>query len=129
MIAFALCFPILVNTIEGVRAVSPEVRDTASMLQVGASSECSASTFPARSRSIVAGLRVAVSLGLVAVVISEFVGEGEGLGRYIRLQQTEFDIPAMYCGLLFLGLLGVRPQPPLPRRRAPRPRLALRVNR
>lgn len=106
VIAFGLCFPVLVNTLAGVRAVSPEVRDTAAMLQVGALERIFRIYLPGALPSIVAGLRVAVSLGLVAVVISEFVGEGEGLGRYIRLQQTEFDVPAMYCGILFLGLLG-----------------------
>jgi ABC-type nitrate/sulfonate/bicarbonate transport system permease component len=106
VIAYALCFPVLVNTVEGVRTVSPEVRDTASMLHVGSLERALRINLPAALPSIVAGLRVAVSLGLVAVVISEFAGEGEGLGRFIRLQQTEFDIPAMYCGILFLGLLG-----------------------
>ena len=106
VIAYALCFPVLVHSIEGVRAVSPEVRDTASMLHVGGLARVLRIYLPAALPSIVAGLRVAVSLGLVAVVISEFAGEGEGLGRFIRLQQTEFDIPAMYCGILFLGLLG-----------------------
>ena len=106
VIAYALCFPVLVQTVEGVRGVSPEVRDTASMLQVGGLERALRIYLPGALPSIVAGLRVAVSLGLVLVVISEFVGEGEGLGRYIRLQQTNFDLPAMYCGLLFLGLLG-----------------------
>lgn len=106
VIAFALSFPILVNTVEGVRAISPEVRDTASMLQVGAVERTLRIYLPGSLPSIVAGLRVVVSLGLVVVVISEFVGEGEGIGRYIRLQQTEFDVPEMYCGILFLGLLG-----------------------
>jgi ABC-type nitrate/sulfonate/bicarbonate transport system permease component len=106
VIAFALCFPVLVNTLEGVRAVSPEVRDTASMLQVGPVERTFRIYLPGALPSIVAGLRVAVSLGLVAVVISEFVGEGDGLGRYIRLQQTEFNVNEMYCGILFLGLLG-----------------------
>jgi ABC-type nitrate/sulfonate/bicarbonate transport system permease component len=40
------------------------------------------------------------------VVISEFVGEGDGLGRYILLQQSQFNVPEMYAGILFLGLLG-----------------------
>ena len=35
VIAFAVCFPVLVSTIEGVRAVAPETRDTAAMLHVG----------------------------------------------------------------------------------------------
>ena len=53
-----------------------------------------------------AGLRIAVSLGLVLVIVSEFVGEQNGLGYYLIIQQSEFDYPALYAGILFLGLLG-----------------------
>ena len=109
VIAFAVCFPILVNTVEGVRAIPPEVHDTASMLHVGRESRGScASSCPAALPFIAAGLRVAISLGLVAVVLSEFVGENDGLGSYIWLQYTEFDVRELYAGLLFLGLLGYR---------------------
>ena len=41
-------------------------------------------------------------------MISEFVGEGSGLGSYIWLQYADtFDMKALYAGLLFLGVLGV----------------------
>jgi ABC-type nitrate/sulfonate/bicarbonate transport system permease component len=106
VIAFGVCFPVLVNTVEGVRAVSPEARDTASMLQVGGAGRIFRVYFPASLPSIVAGLRVAISIGLVLVVISEFVGEGDGLGVYIRDQWSQFNVPEMYGGILFLGLLG-----------------------
>ena len=106
VIAFGVCFPVLVNTVEGVRAVSPEARDTASMLHVGAVERALRIYLPAALPSIVAGLRVALSIGLVVVVISEFVGEGDGLGRYILFQQSQFNVPELYGGMLFLGLLG-----------------------
>jgi len=106
VIAFAVCFPVLVNTIEGVRAVSPEARDTASMLHVSSVGRTFRIYFPAALPCIVAGLRIAVAIGLLMVVISEFVGEGDGLGRYILFQQSQFNIPEMYGGILFLGLLG-----------------------
>jgi ABC-type nitrate/sulfonate/bicarbonate transport system permease component len=106
VIAYALCFPVLVHTVDGVRSVPPETRDTASMLQVGAVERAFRISLPCALPSIFAGLRVAVSLGLVAVVIAELVGEGEGLGRFIWLQYTEVDIPELYCGILFLGVLG-----------------------
>ena len=61
---------------------------------------------PAALPFIAAGLRIAISFGLIAVVLSEFVGENEGLGRYIWLQYTEIDVPELYAALLFLGLLG-----------------------
>ena len=40
------------------------------------------------------------------VVVSEFVGGGDGLGHYILVAQSQFNIPEMYAGILFLGLLG-----------------------
>lgn len=106
VIAFGVCFPVLVNTVEGVRAVSPEARDTASMLHVGRAERVWRIYFPAALPSIVAGLRVAVSIGLVLVVISEFVGTGDGLGSYIWGLRGQFLYPEMYAAILFLGLLG-----------------------
>ncbi len=106
VIAFGVCFPVLINTVEGVRAVSPEARDTASMLQVGRVERIFRIYLPASLPSILAGLRIALSIGLVLVVISEFAGEGSGLGHFIRDQQGQFAYPEMYAGILFLGLLG-----------------------
>jgi ABC-type nitrate/sulfonate/bicarbonate transport system permease component len=106
VIAFGLCFPILVNTAEGVRGIPPEVRDTASMLHVGRLERVVRIYLPAALPSIMAGLRIAVSLGLVLVIVSEFVGEANGLGYYLIIQQSTFDYPALYAGILFLGLLG-----------------------
>ena len=106
VIAFGLCFPILVNTAEGVRDIPPEVRDTASMLHVGRVERIMRIYLPAALPSIMAGLRIAVSLGLVLVIVSEFVGEANGLGYYLIIQQSTFDYPALYAGILFLGLLG-----------------------
>ena len=106
VIAFGLVFPILVNTAEGVRAIPPEVRDTASMLHVGRAERIWRIYFPAALPSIMAGLRIAVSIGLILVVVSEFVGEGNGLGHWILVQQSVFNVPELYVGVLFLGLLG-----------------------
>ncbi len=106
VIAFGLCFPILINTAEGVRLIPPEVRDTASMLHVGRVERIFRVYFPAALPSIMAGLRIAVSIGLILVIVSEFVGEGNGLGHYLTVQQSTYAVPEMYAGILFLGLLG-----------------------
>ena len=107
IVAFAVFFPVLVNTIQGVRAISPEARDTAAMLHVDRAELLVRVYLPAALPSIVAGLRVALGLGLVVVVISEFtISGGDGLGRYILVQQTQYNVPEIYGGILFLGLLG-----------------------
>lgn len=106
VIVFGLVFPILLNTMGGVRAIPPEVRDTASMLHVGRVERVLRVYLPAALPSIFTGLRIALSLGLVMVVISEFVGQQDGLGNYILVQQSILNFPEMYAGILFLGLLG-----------------------
>jgi len=106
VIAIGLVFPILLNTIGGVRAIPPEVRDTASMLHVGRVERVLRVYLPAALPSIFTGLRIALSLGLILVVISEFVGQQDGLGNYILVQQAILNFPELYAGILFLGLLG-----------------------
>ena len=129
VIAFGLCFPILVNTAEGVRLIPPEVRDTASMLHVGRVERIFRVYFPAALPSIMAGLRIAVSIGLVLVVVSEFVGEGNGLGHYLLVQRSLLRGSGDVRRHPLPRPARVRPQPALPRRRAPGPRLALRSGR
>ena len=107
VIAFGVVFPVLVNSMDGVRAISPELHETASLLRMGRAERILRIDLPAALPSIFAGLRIAVSIGLVMVVISELVGGGDGLGHYLLVEQSEYDIPEMYAGILFLGLLGL----------------------
>src|SRR5215218_3388450 len=106
VIAFGVVFPVLVNSMDGVRAASPELRETASLFRMGRAERMLRVDLPAALPSIFAGLRVAVSIGLVMVVVSEFVGGGDGLGHYLLVERSQFNIPEMYAGILFLGLLG-----------------------
>jgi ABC-type nitrate/sulfonate/bicarbonate transport system permease component len=106
VIAFGVFFPVFVHTAEGVRGVSPEARDTAAMLHVGPVERLYRVYLPAALPSIAAGFRVALSIGLVLVVVSELTGASDGLGYSILQQQRDFDMPGMYGGLVFLGLLG-----------------------
>jgi ABC-type nitrate/sulfonate/bicarbonate transport system permease component len=106
VIAFGVVFPVLVNGMDGVRATSPELHETASLLRMGRAERILRVDLPAALPSIFAGLRVAVSIGLVMVVVSEFVGGSDGLGYYILAEQSQANIPEMYAGILFLGVLG-----------------------
>jgi ABC-type nitrate/sulfonate/bicarbonate transport system permease component len=106
VIAFGVFFPVFLATADGVRAVSLEVRDTATLLHARGLERGLRIYLPAASPSIVAGLRISLSIGLILVVISELAGSGEGLGVYLRTQQTLFNVRELYAALLFLGLLG-----------------------
>lgn len=106
IIAYGVFFPVLVATIAGVRAVAPEIRDTAALLRLGELERSVRVYLPAALPAIFAGLRTALPIGLVLVVISEFTGQGEGLGVSIWNWQSVSAVPEMYAGILFLGLLG-----------------------
>jgi ABC-type nitrate/sulfonate/bicarbonate transport system permease component len=108
LIAFGVVVPIVIHTADGVRAVSPEARDTATMLHVSPVGRVFRLYLPGALPSIFTGLRIALSVAIVVLVISEFVvGDGEGLGDYIQLQQVQFRVPEMYAGIVFLGVLGI----------------------
>jgi ABC-type nitrate/sulfonate/bicarbonate transport system permease component len=106
VIAFGVFFPVLVATVDGVRAVPLEIRDTAALFRLGEAERRVRVYLPSAMPTIFAGLRTALSIGLVLVVISEFTGAGDGLGVYIWNQRFLSAVPEMYAGILFLGLLG-----------------------
>lgn len=106
LIAFGVFFPVLVATVGGVRAVPSEIRDTAALFRLGEVERGVRVYLPAALPTIFAGLRTALSIGLALVVISEFTGQGDGLGVAIWNWQSVSAVPEMYAGILFLGLLG-----------------------
>jgi ABC-type nitrate/sulfonate/bicarbonate transport system permease component len=107
VIAFGVFFPVLVATVDGIRAMPPEIRDTAALFRLGEVERRVRVYLPSALPTIFAGLRTALSIGLVLVVISEFTGAGDGLGVYIWNQRFLSAVPEMYAGILFLGFLGL----------------------
>ncbi len=61
---------------------------------------------PAATPKIFAGLRVSLSLALVLMVVSELVGSTNGIGYRLVFDQRQFDFPAMWAGIVLLGILG-----------------------
>ena len=62
---------------------------------------------PSAVPTIVAGLRLAISLGLVVVLVTEmFTGTTAGLGKRIYDTGLVYEIPTMYAVITVAGLLG-----------------------
>jgi ABC-type nitrate/sulfonate/bicarbonate transport system permease component len=106
VIAVGALWPILLNTVEGVRAVDPVLIDTARSYRVGGLRRLRHLTLPAASPQIFAGLRQALSIAIILMVISEMFAASEGLGFAIIQFQRTFAIPEMWSGTILLGLLG-----------------------
>ena len=104
--AYACTWPILLNTLDGVRGVDRVLRQTAATFRVGRWRTLFQVVVPAASPQIVTGLRVSLAIALILVTTSEMVVANDGLGFYILDLQRSFRIPEMYAAILALAVLG-----------------------
>ncbi|WP_328469400.1 ABC transporter permease [Actinoplanes sp. NBC_00393] len=106
VIVFGCIWPILLNTVEGVRAVDSVVLDTARAYGVTGPARLTRVILPSAGPQIAAGLRQALSIAIILMVISEMFAASNGLGFTIVQFQRSFAIPEMWSGIILLGLLG-----------------------
>jgi len=106
VIASGCVWPILLNTVEGVRAVDSVMSETARSYGITGSARLRHVVLRSASPQIFAGLRQALSIGIILMVISEMFAASNGLGFTIVQFQRSFAIPDMWTGILLLGLLG-----------------------
>ncbi|MFI8191279.1 ABC transporter permease [Streptomyces sp. NPDC085946] len=106
VIASGCVWPVLLNTVEGVRALDPVMAQTARSYGITGAVRLKDVVLRAASPQIVAGLRQALSVGVILMVISEMFAASNGLGFTVVQFQRSFALPGMWTGILVLGLLG-----------------------
>jgi NitT/TauT family transport system permease protein len=99
-------YPILINTIFGVRSVDPRLFEAASMLGCQGSAQFFKVVLPASLPAIFTGLRLGLGFAWVVIVVGEMTGVATGLGAIImearQLSRTEIVI----CGMVVIGVAG-----------------------
>jgi ABC-type nitrate/sulfonate/bicarbonate transport system permease component len=100
-------WPILLNTVEGVRGIDPILRDTARAYRLGRRRRLLHLVLRGAGPQIAAGARQALSVGIILMVISELFAASDGLGFTTVQFQRSFAIPEMWTGIVVLGVLGV----------------------
>lgn len=103
---YACSWPILLNTIDGVRSVDLVLVNTAATFRVSPWARFWKVMLPAASPQIVTGLRVSLAIALILVTTSEMVVSNDGLGFYILDRQRSFQIPEMYAAIVALAVMG-----------------------
>ncbi len=107
VIAAGAIWPILLNTVEGVRAVDEVLLDTATVYRLGPVRRLRTLVLRGASPQIVTGARQALSIAIILMVISEMFAANNGLGFTIVSFQRSFALPQMWTGIILLGLVGV----------------------
>ena len=105
-IVFGVVWPVLLNTIHGARSVDPVQLETARAFGTSRLRRVFGVVLPAALPKIFAGLRIALALSLVLMVISELVGATNGIGYQFQLASHSFDLPATWAWIALLGILG-----------------------
>jgi ABC-type nitrate/sulfonate/bicarbonate transport system permease component len=106
VIFFSSAWPILLNTIDGVKNIDRVLVHTARTFGLSQGRAIVKIILPAASPQIMTGLRVALAITLILVVISEMVGSSDGIGYFILDAQRRLKVDRMYAGMLSLALLG-----------------------
>lgn len=106
VIALGVFFPVLINTVQGVRGTEPVLIDTARTFGHGRVAQMTKVTLPSALPLVFAGMRVSLGLGLVLVVIAEMMAGTGGVGFLIIDMQRSFRIPEMYAWIVILAVLG-----------------------
>ncbi|ROO85213.1 ABC-type nitrate/sulfonate/bicarbonate transport system permease component [Actinocorallia herbida] len=100
-------WPVLLNTVEGVRGLDEVLRDTARCYRMRPATRLLRLVLPGASPQICAGARQALSIGIILMVISEMFAASNGVGFTIIQFQRTFAIPQMWTGIILLGLIGI----------------------
>jgi ABC-type nitrate/sulfonate/bicarbonate transport system permease component len=106
VIFFSCAWPILLNTLDGVRNLDWVLLNTARTFGLPRRKIIWQVILPACSPQIMTGLRVSLPIMLILVVISEMVGSTDGIGYFVLDSQRRFRVAQMYAGMFALAILG-----------------------
>jgi NitT/TauT family transport system permease protein len=99
-------YPILLNTIFGVRSVDPRLFEAASMLGCDGSAMFRQVVLPAALPSIFNGLRIAHGFAWILIVVGEMTGVPTGLGSVIMDGRTLSRTDLVITGMIVIGAMG-----------------------
>lgn len=99
-------YPILLNTIFGVRSVDRRLFEAAAMLGCTGNAQFYRVVLPAASPSIFTGLRLGLGLAWFVIVVGEMTGVPQGLGAVIMDGRTLSRTELVICGMIVIGIAG-----------------------
>jgi NitT/TauT family transport system permease protein len=103
--ALIVFFPILVNTVVGVRGVEEDLRDLMRTLEASRWQVVWMLEVPAALPTLLGGLKVGATLAVIGAVVGEFVAADRGLGYLLKQGQQVYDTPQVFVGIGTLVLL------------------------
>lgn len=105
--ALIVFFPILVNTIVGLRSVAPELRDLMRSLNATRWQTFTRLEVPAALPVLLGGLKIGATLAVIGAVVGEFVGADRGLGYLVNVGRGAYDTALVFVAVATLAALAL----------------------
>lgn len=100
-------FPVLVNTVVGVRAVPAALHDLMRSLRATRRQILLKLEIPAALPVFLGGLRIGATLSVIGAVVGELVGADMGLGFLINVGRGQYDTALVFVAVFTLILLAL----------------------
>ncbi|RWB05185.1 ABC transporter permease [Mesorhizobium sp.] len=107
VIFWATLFPLLLNTISGVKQVDPKLLEMARVYGATRLTTFRRVVLPGAVPSIFVGLRLSATTALLLLIASEMIGANKGIGFQVMNAQYNFQIPLMFAAIVILAGLGL----------------------
>ncbi len=100
-------FPVLVNTVVGLRAVPRPLHDLMGSLRATRAQTLRYLELPAALPILLGGLRVGATLSVIGAIVGELVGSNEGLGFLINVARGQYDTALVFVAVIMLIVLAL----------------------
>jgi NitT/TauT family transport system permease protein len=107
IVGLTAMFPVLINTIAGLRSTDADRLDLLRGLCATRGQTLRYLQFPHAMPYIFAGLNTAIVFSVIGAIVGEFVGARQGLGVVILKANFALDLAAVFSSLIVLGVIGV----------------------
>lgn len=104
--AIVCIFPIISNTLDGLRSVNPARSDLFRLYQASARDTLFRLRLPSSLPYVFSGLRVASGLAVIGAIVGEFVAGG-GIGGIVDTARTQQRVDKVFASILLGSLLGL----------------------
>jgi NitT/TauT family transport system permease protein len=105
--ALIVFFPVLVNTVVGVRAVPKNLRDLMLSMRATRMQMLRYLEIPAALPVFLGGLRIGATLSVIGAVVGEFVGADRGLGFLINVGRGQYDTALVFVAVFTLIVMAL----------------------
>jgi NitT/TauT family transport system permease protein len=106
--ALILCiFPVVVNVATGLATTEPELEDVMRSLRATRLDILTNVGLPRAMPYFFASLKIAITQAFVGAVLAETVAGNLGIGNFMLIASSNFDVPLVFAGLVILAAMGV----------------------